>query len=83
MEVWCQLACPRIKMKHKKKSCEPYMCLYLHIISRTYEVYLYESVKTPSCRRRDMRVKDESLVQTTCCWVGQNKYKIQPRGQHM
>jgi hypothetical protein len=46
MEVWGQLACPRIKKKHKKESCEPYMCLYVHIISRTHDVYLYESVKT-------------------------------------
>ncbi len=46
----------------------------IHSPSRTHDVYLYKSVKIPSCEGRVVRVKYESLGQTTCCWVGQNKY---------
>ncbi len=30
MKVQGQLACPRIKQKHKKKSCERYICPFVH-----------------------------------------------------
>ncbi len=74
MEVQGQLACPRIEQKHKQKSCELYMCPFVHTILCTHDVYLYKSVKIPSCKGRVVHVKYESLGQTTCCWVGQNKY---------
>ncbi len=51
--------------------------MHVHILLRThnvYTLYLYKSLKTPSYKGRIMRVKYESLGQTTCCWVGQNKY---------
>jgi hypothetical protein len=73
MEVRGQLACPRVKRKHKKRSCESFMCPCVHIVSCTHDVYLYNSFKTPSCKGRVERVKYELLGQTTCCWVGQNK----------
>jgi hypothetical protein len=51
MEVRSQLACPRAKQKHKKRSYKLYMrshmCLYVHIVSCTQDVYLYKSVKIP------------------------------------
>jgi hypothetical protein len=68
MKVRGQLACPRIKQKHRKKSCELYICLFVHTISRSHDVYLYKSVKTSSCERRAVRVKYELLGQTTCYW---------------
>jgi hypothetical protein len=74
MEVRGQLACQRVKWKHKKRNCKPYMCLYVHVVSRTHDVYLCKSVKTHnSCKGMLKRVKYEPLEQTTCCWVGQSK----------
>jgi hypothetical protein len=58
----------------KNKSRKLYMCPCVHIISRTHDVYLYKSVKTPTCKGSIVCVKHESLGQTTCCWVSQNKY---------
>jgi hypothetical protein len=46
----------------------------VHIISPTHDVYLYKSVKTSSCEGKVVRVKYESLEQTTYYWEGQNKY---------
>jgi hypothetical protein len=46
MEVRGQLACQRVKWKHKKRSCKLYMCLYVHVVSRIHDVYLCKSVKT-------------------------------------
>ncbi len=64
----------------KKKSRKPNICLYVHIISRSHDVYLYKSVKTPTCRGSIVCVKHESLGKTTCSWVGQKKYN---RGDNM
>jgi hypothetical protein len=50
MEVRGQLACPRVKRKHKKRSCESFMCPCVHIVSCTHDVYLYKSFKTPSSK---------------------------------
>ncbi len=51
------------------------MCMpVVHIMLCTHDVYLYKSVKTSSCEGRVVHVKYESLEQTTCYWVGQNKY---------
>ncbi len=49
MEVRGQLACPRVKLKHKKRSWKSYeyMCLYVHVVASTHDVYMYKSVKTP------------------------------------
>jgi hypothetical protein len=74
MEVQGQLACPRVKWKHVGRSFKSYMCLYVHVVLCTHDVYLYKSVKSPNtCKGRVKRMKYESLKQTTCCWVGQSK----------
>jgi hypothetical protein len=80
MEVWGQLACPRVKRKRKKKSCKSHMCPYVHVTLHTHDVYLYKSVKTSSCKERIVHVKYELLGQTICCWVGQNKHN---QGENM
>ncbi len=46
----------------------------VHIILHTHDVCLYKSFKTSSCEGRVMRLEYELLEQTTCYWVGQNKY---------
>jgi hypothetical protein len=51
----------------------------VYVKSRTHDVYLYKSIKSSCCKGRVVRVKYESLGQTTSYWVGQNKqavYKI-------
>jgi hypothetical protein len=45
----------------------------VYVISRTHDVYLYKSVTLSSCKRRVVRVKYESLGQTTSWWVSQDK----------
>jgi hypothetical protein len=41
-----QLTCLEVKPMNKKKSCRLYVNLYLQVVSRIHDVYLYESVKT-------------------------------------
>ncbi len=73
MKVRGQLACPEIKKK-KKKSCELYIYIYIFPLYILYcTLMMYKTVKTSISEGRVVRVKYESLEQTTCYWVGQNK----------
>jgi hypothetical protein len=63
----------------RKKSCELYILYiypFVHIMSHTHDVYLYKSAKTSSCEGRVVLYmwNMNRLGQTTCYWVGQNKY---------
>jgi hypothetical protein len=74
MEVQGQLACPRSSRSTSRKvvNC---ICVRLYILYCVpMMLTCIKSVKIPSCKGRVVCMKSESLGQTTCCWVGQNKY---------